>query len=194
MTAGLTHSVHVPALITCAGDQIVNPALSSLSLRRWLLAIPLLLGACVNPFAPGIDPTPAQSACDPNTIEGMFQCFKAAYSFRDTTLYGSLLDPQFVFVYRNYDVGIDVTWGRDDEMRTTYGLFQNSQKLDLVWNNITNSSLDSNSVTIVRGFTLSIVFNPSNIERVDGYANLTFERSRISDPWKIVRWRDESNY
>jgi hypothetical protein len=38
------------------------------------------------------------------------------------------------------------------------------------------------------------VFNPSNIERVDGYANLTFERSRISDPWKIVRWRDESNY
>ena len=152
------------------------------------------LAACVNPFAPGLDTTPAESACDPTTVEGVFQCFRAAYSFRDTTLYGSLLDPQFIFVYRNYDVGIDVTWGRDDEMRTTYGLFQNTQKIDLVWNNIVNSSLDSNRVTVVRGFNLTVIFNPSNIERVDGYANLTFERTRISDPWRIVRWRDESNY
>ena len=95
-----------------------------------------ICGGCVNPFAPGRDDTPAQSACDPHTIEGLFQCFQAAYTFRDTTVYGTLIDPSFTFVYRNYDLGIDVTWGRDDEMRTTFGLFQNAQKLDLIWNNI----------------------------------------------------------
>ena len=152
------------------------------------------LAACINPFAPGRDETPGESACDPHTIDGVFQCFRAAYTFRDTTLWGQLLDPNFVFVYRNYDLGIDVTWGRDDEMRTTYGLFQNTQKLDLIWNNITNTAADSNQVTVVRGFNLTIVFNPSDIERIDGQANLIFERSRVSDPWRIVRWRDESNF
>ena len=33
-----------------------------------------------------------------------------------------------------------------------------------------------------------------DIELVDGYANLTFERHRATDAWKIVRWRDESNF
>jgi hypothetical protein len=49
-------------------------------------------------------------------------------------------------------------------------------------------------VAVVRGFTLPLVFNPSDIERIDGYANLIFERTRVSDPWRIVRWRDESNF
>jgi len=147
-----------------------------------------------NPFAPGLDTTPAESTCDPTSIEGVFQCFRKSYTFRDTTLYGGLIDPNFVFVYRNYDLGIDVTWGRDDEMRTTYGLFQNAQKLDLIWNNITSSLAESTSVNIVRGFALTIVFNPTNIERIDGYANLIFTRRAGGEPWKIVRWRDESNF
>jgi hypothetical protein len=154
----------------------------------------LMIAGCVNPFAPGRDNSPSEQTCDPMTIEGVFECFRAAYTFRDTTVYGELLDPNFVFVYRNYDIGIDVTWGRDEEMRTTFGLFQNAQKLDLIWNNITNSTADSNSVTIIRGFNLTLVFNPSDIEVVNGNANITFTRLRTTDPWKIVRWRDESNY
>jgi len=154
----------------------------------------LLVAACINPFAPGWDESPSESTCNPNSIEGIFQCFQSAYTFRDTVLYGQLIGPGFVFVYRNYDLGIDVTWGRDDEMRTTYGLFQNAQKLDLIWNNITSTATESTTVNVVRGFNLTIVFNPSNIERIDGYANFTFERARASDPWKIVRWRDESNF
>jgi hypothetical protein len=150
--------------------------------------------SCVNPFAPGLDNSPSQSSCDPHTIEGIFQCFQAAYSFRDTSVYGQLLDQNFVFVYRNYDIGIDVTWGRDDEMRTTYGLFQNAQKADLIWNNIISTAAETTQVNVVRGFNLTLVFNPTDIERIDGYANLTFERNRLTDPWKIVRWRDESNY
>ena len=150
--------------------------------------------SCINPFAPGWDLSPAESTCDPNTVEGIFQCFQAAYTFRDTTVYGQLLGADFVFIYRNYDLGIDVTWGRDDEMRSTFGLFQNAQKLDLIWNNIISTSAESTSVNVVRGFNLTLVFNPSDIERVDGYANLTLSRTRVTDPWQIVRWRDESNF
>ena len=160
----------------------------------FLLCGVLCLPACMNPFAPGWDNAPAESTCNPQTVEGMFQCFQAAYTFRDTTVYGQLLDPEFVFVYRNYDLGIDVTWGRDDELRTTFGLFQNAQKLDLIWNNIITTTAESTSVNIVRGFNLTLVFNPSDIERIDGYANITFRRARINDPWRIVRWRDESNF
>ena len=163
-------------------------------LRTASLAILLLASGCINPFAPGRDDSPSAPACDPNTVDGVFQCFQASYTFRDTTLYGQLLDGQFIFVYRNYDLGIDVTWGRDEEMRSTYGLFQNAQKLDLIWNNVVSSSAESTRVNVVRGFNLTIVFNPSDIERIDGYANITFERLRISDPWKIVLWRDESNF
>jgi hypothetical protein len=163
----------------------------------WGIAI-LLLGAavcaCINPFAPGRDDSPAESNCDPQTIDGMFLCFQTAYTFRDTTAYGQLLDPSFVFIYRNYDLGIDVTWGRDEEMRTTYGLFQNAQKLDLIWNNILSATAESTQVNVVRGFNLSVVYNPADIDRIDGYANITFQRTRITDPWKIIRWRDESNF
>ena len=158
------------------------------------LILMVLLGGCVNPFAPGWDDTPAQASCDPHTIEGIFQCFQRAYTYRDTTAYGQMLDQDFVFVFRNYDVGIDVTWGRDEEMRTTFGLFQNVQRLDLIWNNIVSTSAESTRVSIVRGFNLTLVFNPSDIERVDGNANLTFELARVSDPWKIILWRDESNF
>lgn len=158
------------------------------------LLLSLFSGSCINPFAPGRDDSPAESSCDPRTIDGIFQCFQAAYTFRDTTVYGPLIGASFVFLYRNYDLGIDISWGRDDEMRSTYGLFQNAQKLDLIWNNVISSSTDSTTVTVIRGFNLTIVFNPSDIERIDGYANLTLERIRTTDPWKIVRWRDESNY
>jgi hypothetical protein len=161
----------------------------------FLLLLPICLSSgCVNPFAPGRDDSPAVSACDPHTVEGIFQCFQAAYTFRDTTIYGQLLDAQFIFIYRNYDIGIDETWGRDEEMRSTFGLFQNAQKLDLIWNNIVSTAAESTQVNVVRGFNLTIVFNPSDIERVDGYANLTLTRQRVSDPWKIIRWRDESNF
>lgn len=154
----------------------------------------LTLAGCLNPFAPGLDTSPGESSCDQHSIDGIFRCFQSSYTFRDTTLYGQLLDPNFVFVYRDYELGIDVSWGREEDMRTTYGLFQNAQKLDLIWNNVISSASDSNSVTVVRGFTLTLVFNPSDIEDIYGLASLTFERAQVTDPWKIVRWRDESQY
>ena len=156
-----------------------------------------LLAGCLNPFAPGFDEkigTEGSILGDQTTLEGLFQNFRYSYSFRDTTIYTQLLEKSFVFVYRDFERGLDVSWGRDEDMRTTYLLFQNVQNLDLVWNNIISFSGDSLKLNVTRGFNLTVTFNPGYIERVDGYANLTLERKGSADIWMISRWRDESNF
>ncbi|MBI2427938.1 MAG: hypothetical protein HYV29_03935 [Ignavibacteriales bacterium] len=157
------------------------------------------MGGCDNPFAPALDTSPSGSGSilgDQTQIEGVFQNFKQAYAFRDSTIYGELLAPNFIFIYRDYERGADVFWGRDDDIRTTYGLFQNVQRLDLVWNTIISSNVESDSLraTILRNFNLTVTFSASDVVRVDGYANWTLERQNIGDVWKITRWRDESNF
>ncbi len=156
------------------------------------------LAAC-NPFAPEFDDSPAGSDSilgDLTTVDGVFQNIKYSYTFKDTTIYGQLLDGNFNFVYRDYERGIDVSWGRDEEIRITQELFRNVQRLDLVWNNIIALSTDSTNTTatVSRNFNLTVTFNPSDIIRVDGYTTLSLIRSSAADAWMIVRWRDESNF
>lgn len=165
-------------------------------------AIPLvmtaLLGltACTNPFAPALhtSQTGIPVIGDQRTVEGVFQNFRFAYVFKDTLTYGRLLDRSFSFVYRNYDKAIDVTWGRDEDMLSTAGLFNAAQMLDLVWNDVVIADGDNLGQNISRGFTLSITMNPTDIIRVQGRVNLRVERPSSTDVWRIVRWRDESNY
>lgn len=156
-----------------------------------------LLMSC-NPFAPRLDTELTTNSIlgDQTTIDGVFQNIKYAYTFRDTSIYGQLVNSDFTFIYRDYDRGIDVTWGRDEEMRTANGLFQNVERLDLVWNNIASLSSDSSGTqaTVTRNFNLTVTFNAGDIERADGYANFTLERPQPQSPWKIVRWQDESNF
>lgn len=163
------------------------------------LIIAACLAGCDNPFAPSLDTNLSGGETilgDQTQIDGVFQNFKQAYAFRDSMIYGQLLAPNFIFVYRDYDKGVDVFWTRDEDIRTTYGLFQNVQRLDLVWNTVISSNIDGDSLraTIIRNFNLTVTFNASDIVRVDGYANWTLERSKIGDAWMITRWRDESNY
>ena len=151
--------------------------------------------SCVNPFAPRLDTESASSLCtDLSVLDNVFCTFRNAYAFKDTTLYGSLMAPDFVFSYRDYERGVDVSWGRDDEMRSTYGLFQSVQSLALIWNNELSADTGETQRTIVRGFNLRVTFNPSDILSVEGYANLTFARQTPTAPWRIVRWHDESNF
>jgi hypothetical protein len=151
--------------------------------------------SCLNPFAPKFDLSLGDQECsDLRNIDNVFCVFRNAYAFKDTTLYGSIIGSGFIFSFRDYDQGVDVSWGRNDEMRSTYSLFQNVQSLALVWNNELSADSGATQRTIVRGFNLTVTFNPGDIERVDGYANLTFARASASDPWRIVHWRDESNY
>ncbi|HEY5615783.1 MAG TPA: hypothetical protein VIL52_07140 [Bacteroidota bacterium] len=168
-------------------------------MKRSLILLIVSVAFACNPFAPGLDLSEDEDLAligDPTTIDGVFQNIRYSYTFRDTTIYGQLLSGEYTFVYRDYDRGVDVSWGRDEDMRTTYGLFQNVQRLDLVWNNIVSLSTDSLNIrsTVTRNFNLTVTFNPGDIIRVDGYANLTVARTKAQDPWRLIRWRDESNF
>jgi hypothetical protein len=152
------------------------------------------VSSCVNPFAPKTDPTIGKSGgliSNQTTVDGVFQNFQYAYTFKDTLIYSKLLDNNFIFSYRDYDLGVDVSWGRDDEMKVTNGLFQNSQRLDLIWNNIV--SITGDSTRIVRGFNLTITFNPTDIIYIDGRVDLTLGKGS-DNKWRILRWIDESNF
>jgi len=131
---------------------------------------------------------------DQKTIDGVFQNFQYAYAFRDTTIYGKLISSDFVFTYTDYDLGYDVSWGRDDEMKTSYGLFQNTQQLDLIWNNIILSTSDSLSAEIIRGFNLTITFSPTDVIRLDGRVDISLKKDSQSGKWLISKWIDESNF
>lgn len=162
-----------------------------------MLAFATVLMSC-NPFAPGLDTSLTTNSIlgDQTTIDGVFQNIKYAYTFRDTSIYGQLVNSDFTFIFRDYDKGIDVTWGRDEEMRTTSQLFQNVERLDLVWNNIAALSSDSSGTqaSVTRNFNLTVTFNAGDIERADGYANFSLVRPQAQSNWRIVRWQDESNY
>lgn len=150
--------------------------------------------SCINPFAPKLDENLSNSQSlisDLSTVEGLFKNFQYAYTFKDTLIYSQLLDKNFTFTYRDYDLGADVSWGRDEEMKVTYGLFQNTQRLDLVWNNIV--SLSGDSTHIVRSFNLTITFNPTDIVYIDGKVNLELMKDS-NKKWKIIHWIDESNF
>lgn len=155
-----------------------------------------LCGAgCINPFAPRLDVTlEAESCSDLTKIENVLCTFRNAYSFKDTTLYSSIIGADFTFTYPDYDRGVDISWGRLDEMRTTYGLFQSVSSLTLIWNDEISSSGNDTLKSVERGFNLTVAFNPSDVTRIDGYAVLTFERALASAPWKIRSFRERTNF
>ncbi len=154
-----------------------------------------LITGC-NPFAPKFSEGTNSSSTisDLKTVDGVFQNMQYAYTFKDTLIYGEFISEDFVFTFRDYDQGFDVSWGREDEMRATNGLFQNSQRIELIWNNIVLSTVDSVNANIIRGFNLTITYNPTNIDRADGRVNLTLRKNTDTDKWQIVRWIDESNF
>ena len=154
-----------------------------------------LLSSCTNPFAPKLDNELGSGTSlisDQSTIEGVFQNLQYAYTFKDTTIYGNLLSEKFTFTFRDYDREIDVAWGREDEMRVTYGLFNNSERLDLIWNNVV--AITSDSTNVVRSFNLTITFNPTDVIFVDGKVNLQLEKIKSENKWQIITWIDESNF
>ena len=126
------------------------------------------------------------------TVDGVFTNFKYAYTFKDTSVYSGLLTEDFLFVYKDWELGYDISWDKPTEMRTTSRLFQNSQKTDIIWNNITVYMGDSLNVNVKRGFNLTVTFNPSNVVRLFGFADMNLSRPDINSPWRIKKWRDES--
>jgi hypothetical protein len=155
----------------------------------------LIIAGCLNPFSPRLDTSNSNQniISDQKTIEGVFQNFKYAYTFKDTSIYGQLLTPDFVFTYFDYDLGVNVSWDRATDMKTTKGLFDNTQDLNLIWNNIIFQQGDSLQVDVKRSFNLTITFNPNDIINFYGFADMTLLRPTASDKWKILRWKDLTN-
>lgn len=102
-----------------------------------------------------------------------------------------MLDKDFIFSYHDYDQGVDKSWARNEEMIITYVLFQNVQRLDLIWNDFVSVSGDSTRIR--RSFNLTVTFDPMYTEFADGKVNLELIKSS-DQRWKILRWYDESNY
>jgi hypothetical protein len=169
---------------------------TALVLFFFLLVLAALCTSCINPFAPALESDTESGAIlgDQRTVEGVFQNFRFAYVFKDTLTYGKLLDKSFAFTYRDFDKGVDVTWGRDEDMLATSGLFNGSQQLDLVWNDVVVAAGDTLQQVISRGFNLTITFTANDIVRAQGRVNLRLVRPTTTEPWKITQWRDESNY
>ena len=168
-------------------------------MKKYLLilltaALPLVQ-SCFNPFAPKIDNTNSNQniISDQKTIEGVFQNFKYSYIFKDTAIYGGLLTDDFVFTYFDYDLGVEVSWDRPTDMKTTNGLFTNTQDLNLIWNNIVFQEGDSLFTDVKRSFNLNITFNPNDIINFYGFVDLTLERPTTADIWRIKRWKDLTN-
>lgn len=155
----------------------------------------LCVALSCNPFSPPIDNSLSQNNFgDPHTVSGFFDAFRSAYQFKDTTSYGKLLAPNFVFSYRNYDRGFDLEWGHDEEMQSTASLFSSAEAINLLWGDILDSNGTDTIYDITRVFSLDITLNPGDILHVDGRAIFTLNRKQATDPWQAIRWRDESNF
>lgn len=156
----------------------------------------LVVASCTNPFAPALKKGNREgfSLGDQSTIEGVFKNFSYAYKFKDTLLYGKLLHNDFTFTYKNYDKNIDPTWSRSEDMLATARMFSVAQDLNLLWNDILYSRGDSLFVDISRSFTLTITFDPTDIVTVFGKAVFYLKRESDGDDWKIIVWKDESNF
>ncbi|MCI0474111.1 MAG: hypothetical protein L0Y76_11065 [Ignavibacteria bacterium] len=152
-----------------------------------------MLISCDNIFSPKLDESNSNELLtDQKTIEGFFTNFRYAYTFKDTSIYSALLTDDFIFTYYDYENGFEVSWDKPTEMRTTSRLFQNSQKTDIIWNNIVVYLGDSLNVNVKRSFNLTITFNPSNVVRLYGFADMNFTRQSADGAWRILKWKDES--
>ncbi len=172
--------------------------------RRWIVGllvalVTLVAAGCVNPFAPAEDPTIGVEQIDLRTVEGVFRQLSRAYQVQDTLLYGQVIAPDFTFSYRDYDAGGQtITWGRDVELRTTQRLFANATALELVWNgylalpdpDLPGAELEQR---VIRSFTLRVT-SATDLETASGNADLLLRRAAVTDPWRIVYWRDESDF
>lgn len=160
-----------------------------------IILLPLIFISCTNPFSPKLHEASSENLLsDQTTVNGVFQNWRYSYQFKDTTVYGDLLHNDFVFVYKNYDIGVDVNWNREEDMIATHNMFNGTQNLDLIWNEAVIAVGDTSIKDISRGFSLTVMISPTDVLRVQGRANIRLKRNSTLDPWKIFSWRDESNY
>jgi len=156
-----------------------------------------VLAGC-NPFAPALDEgSPFGDLLgDPTTVEGYFTNFRNAYELRDLSLYEPLLDSQFVFIWRDFDAQVDREWRFAQDLETTRRLFANANLVRLQWNQVLSSDeiVRNLQMRVIRSFNLTITLETGDVFRGDGNVNFLLARRDSTDAWKLLRWRDESEF
>ncbi len=157
-----------------------------------------VLAAACNPFAPALeegDPF-GNLLGDPKTITGFFTNFQNAYELRDLALYEPLIDSSFIFVYYDFGAQVERQWGFSQELESTRRLFQNADMIRLRWNQIISSDVGASGLqaNVVRSFNLTVTLSDNDVFRGDGNVNFLLVRADSSKAWKLLRWRDESEF
>ncbi|GAB3824989.1 hypothetical protein [Hymenobacter jeollabukensis] len=169
-------------------------------LGRWApLGAAVALAAC-NPFAPGLDDesiNPNQLLGNPVTVRGFFDRFRASYQLRDSTLYGQLVNRKFTFTYRDFAANADRSWNRDVDVNATYKLFRAARSANLQWTQYlptTDTMYSDTLVFVERAFSLSIEQRDNQRFDGTGTARLELVRKNRSEPWRMRRWYDRSEF
>jgi len=189
--SGLTSSAAVRAPAAISTSAVRAPAAVILC----FLVLSSLWAGC-NPFSPALeDGNPFGDLLgDPTTVEGFFTNFRNAYELRDLSLYETLLDSSFVFVWHDFDAQVDREWGFGQDLETTRRLFQNSSSIRLQWNQIIaqDQLILFTQLRVVRSFNLTVTLEQGDVFRTDGNVNFTLNRADSLSTWRLQRWRDES--
>lgn len=167
-------------------------------MRAWVvIGAVVILAACVNPFTPGLADGDILDDIlgNPTTIDGFYTRFQNAYQLRDTTLYGPLIHPNFLFTHRDADLNVDVTWGRTEDLNSTARLFASSRDIQLQWNNIISrfENEDATQAQVIRRFNLMVRLTDNQTFRTDGATNFRLIRTDSTQAWQLLSWRDESD-
>ncbi|MEL6672454.1 MAG: hypothetical protein AAFR61_09690 [Bacteroidota bacterium] len=168
-------------------------------LKHWglLLCLGCLGWLGCNPFAPSYDPRGLENVNllgDPTNIEGYFHFFKNAYEIRDTTLYGQLFTPDFIFAFYDQDLGQEIQWDRDTELSIAYNLFQSVLQINLDWNYFTQMDTTETEASIVRNFNLTIEQDEQTVFSGSGRARLRLRRNDVFEAWRAYYWFDDSDF
>lgn len=162
------------------------------------IAFTMLLCVGCNPFAPAVDEGDpfGDLLGDPKEVTGFFTNFRNAYELRDISLYEPLLDSAFIFSYRDPDEQIERQWGFPQDLESTRRLFTNADLIRLQWNQIiSQDTLDSGlQQRVVRSFNLTISLITGEAFVGGGNVNFLLKRNGEGTDWKLLRWRDESEF
>jgi hypothetical protein len=160
-----------------------------------LISISLLAVAGCNPFAPKLEELKLDRnklLGDRRSVRGFFDWFRNSYELRDTSLYGQILAPDFIFSTRDFSNGNNLVWDRDQEMRITTNMFRQIRSANLVWSwfsRVDTASSDT-IARVERYFNLTIVLDDQNIYNGTGTALLTLTRQDSTMPWRARSWVD----
>ncbi len=165
--------------------------------HKLTIVIIILFIGCTNPFAPKLVNENLLSSSfitDQKSPQDVLTNFRYAYIFKDSLIYSEIIDSSFTFSSTNYSTTppSPITWGRDDDLRTTAKMFRHFRDINLTWSDTINSYIDSTNAAIKLIFTLTFD-DGSVIPTLRGEANFNFEKKNTGI-WKIIRWEDFSSF